>query len=337
MISSQPPSPPTGTPLLEVENLSIHIPHAYGNVAVVSGVSFSVVEGENLGIVGESGCGKTLTGLAVMGLLPKLVEPSGSIRWRGREVLTLPPTERRALMGREIGMVYQDPLMSLNPGMTIRAQLRQALRLDGDHRGSRMYELLELVHLPNPKAMVDAYPFQLSGGQRQRVLIALALARRPAILIGDEPTTALDETVQAQIVELLRMLQAELSFTTVLITHNLALVKELCERTMVMYAGQLVESGPTEELIHRPRHPYAAGLLGSIVSLETRERPARSIDGVVPSPLEFSPGCRFVERCPNAGRPCPQTPPPIESVGDRHELACYFPVDQVTADLGAGP
>ena len=184
--------------------------------------------------------------------------------------------------------------------------------------------------------MAAAYPFQLSGGQRQRVLIAMALARRPSILIGDEPTTALDETVQAQIVELLRSLQAELSFTTILISHNLALVKELCERTMVMYAGQLVESAPTDELIRHPRHPYAAGLLGSIVSLEARERPALSIDGVVPSPLEFSPGCRFVERCANAGEPCPDTPPPIESVGDRHDLACYFPVQKRLTAAGGG-
>ncbi|WP_420612625.1 ABC transporter ATP-binding protein [Candidatus Spongiisocius sp.] len=315
-----------GNPILEVENLSIHIRHAYGNTPVVSGVSFSVLEGENLGIVGESGCGKTLTGLSVIGLLPRLVEATGSIRWKGQDVLRLSPTERRSLMGREIGMVYQDPLMSLNPGMTVKAQLQQALRIDGDHRRDRLYELLELVHLPNPKAMAAAYPFQLSGGQRQRVLIALALARRPSILIGDEPTTALDETVQAQIVELLRSLQAELSFTTILITHNLALVKELCERTMVMYAGQLVEAAHTEELVRDPRHPYAAGLLGSIVSLEAKERPARSIEGVVPSPLEFSPGCRFVERCANAGDPCAGTPPLLESVGDRHDLACYFPV-----------
>jgi peptide/nickel transport system permease protein len=269
--------------------------------------------------------------LAVIGLLPRLVEATGSIRWKGQDVLELSTTERRKLMGREIGMVYQDPLMSLNPGMTVKAQLRQALRLDGDRKAGRMYELLELVHLPNPEAIAAAYPFQLSGGQRQRVLIAMALARRPSILIGDEPTTALDETVQAQIVELLRSLQAELSFTTILITHNLALVKELCERTMVMYAGQLVEAAHTEELVHNPRHPYAAGLLGSIVSLEARERPARSIDGVVPSPLEFSPGCRFVERCENAGQPCADIPPLLEEVGDRHDLACYFPVGQAMA------
>lgn len=324
-----------GNPILEVDNLSIHIRHAYGNTPVVSGVSFSVIEGENLGIVGESGCGKTLTGLAVIGLLPRLVEATGSILWKGQDVLELSPTERRNLMGREIGMVYQDPLMSLNPGMTVKAQVRQALRLDGDHKGGRMYELLEMVHLPNPKAIAAAYPFQLSGGQRQRVLIAMALARRPSILIGDEPTTALDETIQAQIVELLRSLQAELSFTTILITHNLALVKELCERTMVMYAGQMVEAAGTEELVSNPRHPYAAGLLGSIVSLEARERPARSIDGVVPSPLEFSPGCRFVERCANAGEPCRQTPPPLVPVGNRHDLACYFPVGEAVVATGA--
>ena len=316
-----------GGAILEVEDLTIRIRHAYGDTQVVSGVSFSIAEGQNLGIVGESGCGKTLTGLAVMGLLPRKVEASGSVRWKGREILDLPAAARRRLMGAEIGMVYQDPLLSLNPGMTVKAQMAQVMRLDGDASNRRIREQLERVHLPNPQAIAAAYPHQLSGGQRQRVLIALALARNPSLLIGDEPTTALDETVQAQIVELLRSLQQELSFTTLLITHNIALVRELCERTMVMYAGQLVETGPTALITQDPRHPYTAGLLGAIVSLEAGERPARSVDGVVPSPLEFPPGCRFAERCPNAAPPCPDTPPPMESVGADHELACYYPAE----------
>lgn len=313
--------------MLEVEDLTIRIRHAYGDTQVVSGVNFSVAEGQNLGIVGESGCGKTLTGLAVMGLLPRKVEASGSVRWKGREILDLPAPARRRLMGAEIGMVYQDPLLSLNPGMKVKTQMRQVMRLDGNASKRRIREQLERVHLPNPQAIASAYPHQLSGGQRQRVLIALALARNPSLLIGDEPTTALDETVQAQIVELLRTLQQELSFTTLLITHNIALVQELCERTMVMYAGQLVETGPTALITQAPRHPYTAGLLGAIVSLEARDRPARSVDGVVPSPLEFPPGCRFAERCPNAAPPCPDTPPPTESAGAGHELACYYPAE----------
>lgn len=313
--------------MLEVEDLTIRIRHAYGDTQVVSGVSFSVAEGQNLGIVGESGCGKTLTGLAVMGLLPRKVEASGSVRWKGREILDLPAPARRRLMGAEIGMVYQDPLLSLNPGMKVKTQMRQVMRLDGNASKRRIREQLERVHLPNPQAIASAYPHQLSGGQRQRVLIALALARNPSLLIGDEPTTALDETVQAQIVELLRTLQQELSFTTLLITHNIALVQELCERTMVMYAGQLVETGPTALITQAPRHPYTAGLLGAIVSLEARDRPARSVDGVVPSPLEFPPGCRFAQRCPNAAPPCPDTPPPMESSGAGHELACYYPAE----------
>lgn len=316
-----------GGAILEVEDLTIRIRHAYGETQVVSGVGFSVAEGQNLGIVGESGCGKTLTGLAVMGLLPRKVEASGSVRWKGREILDLPAPARRRLMGAEIGMVYQDPLLSLNPGMKVKAQMAQVMRLDGDASNRRIREQLERVHLPNPQAIAAAYPHQLSGGQRQRVLIALALARNPSLLIGDEPTTALDETVQAQIVELLRSLQQELSFTTLLITHNIALVRELCERTMVMYAGQLVETGPTALITQGPRHPYTAGLLGAIVSLEAGERPARSVDGVVPSPLEFPPGCRFAERCPNAAPPCPDTPPPLESAGADHELACYYPAE----------
>lgn len=326
--------------ILEVEDLTIRIPHAYGGTEVVSGVSFAVTEGENLGIVGESGCGKTLTGLAVMGLLPRKVEASGSVRWKGRELLDMPAAARRAVMGAEIGMVYQDPVLSLNPGMTVKAQLGQVMKLDGAADDARLRAQLERVHLPNPSAIAAAYPHQLSGGQRQRVLIALALARNPALLIGDEPTTALDETVQAQIVELLQSLQAELSFTTLLITHNIALVRELCERIMVMYAGQLTETGPAGLITSRPRHPYTSGLLGSIVSLEARERPARSVDGVVPSPLEFSPGCRFVERCPNASHPCPETPPRLESIGPGHQLACYYPApgeDAAVAAPGSGP
>ena len=328
------PVAPEGTSrelILEVEDLTIRIPHAYGEQAVVSNVNFEVYEGENLGIVGESGCGKTLTGLAIMGLLPRGVVASGAVRWKGRDVLALTANERRQLMGREIAMVYQDPLLSLNPAMTVASQMRQVLSLDGEVTDANVHELLALVHIPNPESIARSYPYQLSGGQRQRVLIGLALAREPAILIGDEPTTALDETVQAQIVELLRSLQSNLHFTTVLITHNIALVGDLCQRIMVMYAGQLVETGPTAELIHRPRHPYATALVDSIKSLEARDRPARTVEGVVPSPLDFSAGCRFVERCVNAGEPCAKEAPALEPIGSDHSLACYFPMPEPVA------
>jgi peptide/nickel transport system permease protein len=317
--------PNRGAPLLEVEGLTLRIPHVYGSTEVVSNVGFTIAEGETVGLVGESGCGKTLTGLAIMGLLPREVEAAGSVRWRGRELLDLSAARRRELMGREIAMVYQDALLSLNPGMPVHAQVKQLLRREGAGRRT-VTELLELVHLTDPDAIARAYPFQLSGGQRQRVLIAMALARRPQLLVADEPTTALDETVQAQIVDLLRSLQHDLAFSTVMITHNIALVGQFCERTLVMYAGQLVEEGPTAELIAAPKHPYTHGLVESIVSLERRARPATSVEGVVPSPHRFVPGCRFVDRCANAGPGCLETPPPLEAAGVGRRLACYYPV-----------
>lgn len=319
----------TGAPLLEVEDLTLRIPHIYGRTPVVSSVSFTVAEDEIVGVVGESGCGKTLTGLAIIGLLPRGVVAEGSVRWRGRELLSLGARERRQLMGREIAMVYQDPLLSLNPGMTVGSQLRQLLRRAEEDDSREPGELLELVHLTDPDAIARAYPFQLSGGQRQRVLIAMALSRRPTLLVADEPTTALDETVQAQIVDLLRSLQSELTFSTLLITHNIALLGQFCKRVVVMYAGQVVEEGPTDQLIRAPKHPYTHGLVNAIVSLERRDRPATAIEGVVPSPVKFAAGCRFVDRCPNALEQCAVTPPPLQAAEPGRRFACYRPMGEM--------
>ena len=295
----------------------------FGSFTAVDDISFAVGAGEIFGILGPNGAGKTTT----LEIIEGLQRPTaGAVKVLGLEL----PRDAVRIKAR-IGVQLQS---SAYFGFL---SLREILSLLGSFYPRRLAaeDLLEQVGLSE---QAGRQVNQLSGGQRQRVLIALALARNPALLIGDEPTTALDETVQAQIVELLQSLQAELSFTTLLITHNIALVRELCARIMVMYAGQLAEAGPAGLITSRPRHPYTSGLLGSIVSLEARERPARSVDGVVPSPLEFSPGCRFVERCPNASHPCPETPPGLETIGPGHQLACYYPApEREPAAAGSGP
>jgi peptide/nickel transport system permease protein len=315
--------------LLTVEDLRIRMPGAYGDVELVAGMDLSVAPGECVGLVGESGCGKTLTGLATMGLLPRGAEVEGEVRWRGVELLGAPDRERRALLGRELAMVYQDALLSLNPSMTVRRQLQQVL---GRQRRGEVEPLLEQVSLPDPARIARAYPFQLSGGQRQRVLIALALARGADLLIADEPTTALDETVQAQVVELIDELRETRDFAMLLISHDLALVAHIASRVLVMYAGQLVEEGPVERLIDDPRHPYTEGLLACITSLEERRRPAASVPGSVPSPDAFNGGCRFAPRCSRATAECTASPPPLEPVAGGGRVACYHPVRGGEAD-----
>jgi peptide/nickel transport system permease protein len=308
--------------LLRVDDLTVRFPGTYGPVPLLSAVSFDVRAGEIVGLVGESGCGKSLTGLATMGLLPGDAEVSGSIRFRGQDLLSLDARERRALLGSEIAMVYQDALSSLNPGMTIGQQLRQVCRRGSRHTPQR---LLELVGL-HGSAVLGSYPHQLSGGQRQRVLIALAIARDPALLVADEPTTALDETIQAQVVDLLLALQAELGFSVLLITHDLALVSELADRVLVMYAGQLVEAGSVRRVVQEPRHPYTAGLLDAIRSLEQDRPRLTQIDGVVPPPSAFPSGCRFAGRCSRELAACREVAPPMLDAGDERFLACYHPV-----------
>ncbi|MDW5595528.1 dipeptide/oligopeptide/nickel ABC transporter permease/ATP-binding protein [Conexibacter stalactiti] len=312
--------------LLQVDDLTVRFPDVYGPVPLLSSISFDVREGEVVGLVGESGCGKSLTGLALLGLLPDNAEVTGSIRFRGQDLLSIPPRERRRLLGGEIAMIYQDALSSLNPGMTVGQQLRQVCR-----RGARRTpeELLELVGLS--AALLGSYPHQLSGGQRQRVLIALALARDPALLVADEPTTALDETIQAQVVDLLRELQAELGFSVVLVSHDLALVAELADRVLVMYAGQLVEAGAARRVVDAPGHPYTDGLLGAIRSLEEGRERLAQIDGVVPPPGAFPSGCRFAGRCARETAECRVAAPPMLDTGDERFLACYHPVVPVAA------
>ncbi|MGW3513679.1 dipeptide/oligopeptide/nickel ABC transporter permease/ATP-binding protein [Streptomyces sp. NPDC000994] len=307
--------------LLTVKDLTIRFPDRYGDTRVVDGISFSVREGETLGLVGESGCGKSITSLAVMGLLARNAEVGGRIEYRGRNLLELGPRQRRALNGPEIAMVYQDALSSLNPSVLVGRQLKQLTSRGGTQTP---IELLELVGL-DPRRTLRSYPHELSGGQRQRVLIAMALSRSPRLLIADEPTTALDVTVQAQVVELLERLRDELGFAMILVSHDLALVGDLSHRIAVMYAGQVAEVAETRSLLSAPAHPYTRGLLGSVVSLETGAERLHQIPGIVPAPRRFGDGCRFASRCAAATDLC-RTTPPVPGGGPDHSTACHHPV-----------
>ncbi|MFE0540053.1 dipeptide/oligopeptide/nickel ABC transporter permease/ATP-binding protein [Streptomyces sp. NPDC058891] len=322
---------PGGEPVLAVENLAIGFPGRHHGVDIVDGIGFEVHRGEVLGLVGESGCGKSLTALAVMGLEPREARVRGRVRFGERQLVGEPMRVRRRLLGHEMAMIYQDALSSLNPAMTIRAQLKQVLRRGG-RRGPA--QLLALVGL-DPERTLRSYPHELSGGQRQRVLIAMALSREPRLIVADEPTTALDVTVQAQIMELLLALQEELGFALILVSHDLALVADVTDRVVVMYGGQIVESGVTADLVEAPAHHYTRGLLGSVLSLESSAERMTQIKGVVPAPADFPAGCRFADRCPLAREVCRTTAPDL--LGPvTHRAACHHPaVDLVSTESEA--
>ncbi|MGW3445540.1 dipeptide/oligopeptide/nickel ABC transporter permease/ATP-binding protein [Streptomyces sp. NPDC001076] len=338
-----------GPPVLSVENLAIGFPDRHRGVNIVNGISFEVYPGEVLGLVGESGCGKSLTALTIMGLQPKTARVAGRIdfhagegtrpkgaRGTARPAPTGPQppvdltTPHRRLLGHEIAMVYQDALSSLNPSMTVNAQLKQLVRRGG-HRTPA--ELLTLVGL-DPTRTLRSYPHELSGGQRQRVLIAMALSRDPRLIIADEPTTALDVTVQAQVMELLLRLREELGFALILVSHDLALVADVTDRVVVMYGGQIVETGVTAELVGAPTHHYTRGLLGSVLSLESGAERLTQIRGVVPSPADFPAGCRFSDRCPAASEICRTTPPGLTGT-PTHTAACHHPAVDLAASTEA--
>ncbi|MGW2699004.1 dipeptide/oligopeptide/nickel ABC transporter permease/ATP-binding protein [Streptomyces sp. NPDC001340] len=323
---ARPRPAPGGRPVLAVENLAIGFPDRHRGVDIVDGVSFEVHPGEVLGLVGESGCGKSLTALTIMGLQPKEARVRGQVRFHQRDLLAEPMRVRRRLLGHEMAMVYQDALSSLNPAMTIRAQLKQLVRRGG-HRTP--HELLSLVGL-DPDRTLRSYPHELSGGQRQRVLIAMALSRDPALIVADEPTTALDVTVQAQVMELLLRLREELGFALILVSHDLALVADMTDRVVVMYGGQIVETGVTADLVEAPAHHYTRGLLGSVLSLESAGERMTQIRGVVPSPADFPAGCRFADRCPLATDVCHTTGPVLTGT-PTHTAACHHPAVQLTS------
>ncbi|WP_410788670.1 dipeptide/oligopeptide/nickel ABC transporter permease/ATP-binding protein [Kribbella sp. C-35] len=312
---------PDGEPVLSVQQLAIGFEGRHDGVDVVDGISFEVRPGEVLGLVGESGCGKSLTALTVMGLEPRGARIGGRIRFDGKDLLSLRRSERRRLLGHDMAMIYQDALSSLNPAMTIKAQLKQVVRRGGRRTPA---ELLELVGL-DPERTLTSYPHELSGGQRQRVLIAMALSREPKLIVADEPTTALDVTVQAQVIQLLLRLRAELGFALILVSHDLALVADVTDRVVVMYGGQIVETGVTADLVGEPAHHYARGLLGSVLSLESGAARLTQIRGVVPSPADFPAGCRFADRCPMVTDLCRGTAPELTGRSSQHLVACHHP------------
>jgi peptide/nickel transport system permease protein len=322
---------PEGEPVLRVSDLTIGFEDRHNGVDIVDGISFDVRPGEVLGLVGESGCGKSLTALTVMGLEPRGARVGGEIHFDGHDLLTMPGADRRRLLGHDMAMIYQDALSSLNPAMTVRAQLKQVVRRGGRRTPA---ELLELVGL-DPGRTLTSYPHELSGGQRQRVLIAMALSREPKLIVADEPTTALDVTVQAQVIELLLRLRAELDFALILVSHDLALVADVTDRVVVMYGGQIVETGVTSALVGAPAHHYARGLLGSVLSLESGAERLTQIHGVVPSPADFPDGCRFADRCPAATEVCRTETPQLEGQGRHHSVACHHPALDISTPLSA--
>lgn len=313
--------------VLEVKNLRTVFFTNSGLFRAVDDVSFTVSRGETLAIVGESGCGKSVTSLAIMGLLPKQsAEISGAIHFDGFDLLKTPDQTLRDLRGNRLAMIFQEPMTSLNPSFTIGDQIIETiLRHRGGSRRSardRAIELLRRVHIPSPERRIDEYPHKLSGGMRQRVMIAMALACDPQLLIADEPTTALDVTLQAQILELMRELKAASGAAIILITHDLGVVAEVCDEVAVMYAGEIVERAPVDELFSAPQHPYTVGLLGSIPRLDHRAEQLATIEGMVPNMVQPPAGCRFAARCPFVLDACTKTPPPLVEVSLGHLSRC---------------
>ncbi|MGZ3712126.1 MAG: ABC transporter ATP-binding protein [Bdellovibrionota bacterium] len=327
------------TPVLEVKNLRTSFRTENGELTAVDDVSFSVAPGKTIGIVGESGCGKSVTSLSIMGLIPSPPGriSGGQILFKGKDLVKLSSGEMRKIRGNDISMIFQEPMTSLNPVFTIGDQIMEAVilhqKLNKKQARVKAIEMLKLVGIPAPESRVDDYPHQLSGGMRQRVMIAMALSCNPSVLIADEPTTALDVTIQAQILELIKGLREKLNMAVVLITHDLGVVAETCDHVVVMYAGRVVEQGTAEDIFYRPAHPYTKGLLNSIPShakdAVKRDR-LETIPGLVPNLLYLPKGCRFQDRCKRRtemGNPakCVEKDPPLEQVGAGHKAACYFP------------
>jgi len=316
--------------LLEVDNLSIAVAGQSEWLSVVEECSFSVDNNQTLGIVGESGCGKSLTAMAIMGLLEKsLVRiTSGKIRLNGNNLLNMPARERRQIMGDEMSMVFQEPMTSLNPVYRIGDQIVEALKqhrkMTSSQYRARALELLEMVKIPDHHQRINSYPHQLSGGQRQRVMIAMALSCDPQLLIADEPTTALDVTVQNDVLELMLNLQRRTGTAIILISHDMGVIAETCDEMAVMYRGRIVESSTTSELFGNIQHPYTRGLLNSIPSIDSETEWLDTIPGRVPTLEEKLPGCAFHPRCPYSEAQCVDTPPPVSHTDANHLVRCHF-------------
>jgi peptide/nickel transport system ATP-binding protein len=308
-------------PALVVENLSL----ALGRANLVDSVGFSVAPGEVLALVGESGCGKSVTAQAIMRLLaPALRQTGGRVLLAGQDITALPERAMRALRGQAMSMIFQEPQAALDPLATVGTHIAEALRRPLRDVRDQVLQMLAEVGISDPARRIDQYPFELSGGMCQRVMIACALISRPAVLLADEPTTALDVTIQAQILDLLRRLAAERRTAVVLITHDMGVVADIADRVAVMYAGRIAESGPTAQIFARPRHPYTSLLLASIPRLTDAPKSALAvIEGRVPTPAEFGPGCRFASRCPLADDTCRAATPPLRDMGDGRLSACF--------------
>ena len=319
--------------LLDIRGLQTDFATDDGVVRAVNGVDLTIDRGETLGVVGESGSGKSVTALSVLKLIamPPGRIASGQILWRGRDLVPLGPREMQEIRSKEIAFVFQEPMTSLNPVYTVGDQIAEVIRLH-ENLGKRVVrektiEMLRLVRIPNPERRVDDYPHQFSGGMRQRVMIAMALSCNPALLIADEPTTALDVTIQAQILDLLAEMKSRLGMAIMLITHAMGVVAETAQRVVVMYAGRVVEEAPVGELFARPRHPYTQGLIRSIPRIDTaatHKSRLESIAGAVPSPLDKLPGCRFAPRCPFARADCLAAVPPLREIAPGHRVACVL-------------
>ncbi len=315
--------------LLEEQGLRTHFKTEEGEFPAVDGVSFSVAAGSTLAIVGESGCGKSVTALSIMGLVPNPPGriAGGSIRFEGRELLGLPKRELQNLRGNAMAMIFQEPMSSLNPAFTIGEQIVEGLMrhrpLSRAQAAERAIAMLTRVRIPAPEQRFHEHPHKLSGGMRQRAMIAMALSCEPRLLIADEPTTALDVTIQAQILDLMHTLQQETGTAIILITHDLGVVAEVADTVVVMYAGRVVEQGPVQALFNAPQHPYTVGLLGSIPRLDGEQTRLAAISGQVPNPMRLPAGCSFAERCPFADAHCHSAAPPLRPIDGNHASACW--------------
>ncbi|RMA43097.1 ABC transporter ATP-binding protein [Rhodophyticola porphyridii] len=329
------PSPADALPILDVDGLSVRLGKMDQNI--VDNVSFTLAPGQTLCVVGESGCGKSLTALALMGLLqsPPLSISGGTARLGGEDLLSMQPADFREIRGGRMAMIFQEPMTSLNPGLRIGEQIAESVRR---HKGvsraaarNRALEMLRRVRIPAPEKRLDEYPHQLSGGMRQRAMIAMALANDPELLIADEPTTALDVTIQAQILDLMRVLQSETGAAMIMITHDLGVVAEMADKVAVMYGGHIVEAGSVERIFTDPQHPYTIGLMSSMPSLGRRQDRLVTVPGVVPQPGAMPKGCRFATRCPFRTEAC-ETVPVLRPCGEGHEVACiHAPLENLAA------
>ncbi len=320
--------------MLRVEKLNIAFKSDHGGVfSAVNNIDFDIYKNESVGIVGESGCGKSVTAMSVMRLLkepPAII--SGKIIFEDRDIRELSENNLRALRGNEIAMIFQEPMTSLNPVYTCGNQIAEAIikhqKISKAEARKKTIDILRMVGIPSPERRVDEYPHQLSGGMRQRIMIAMALSCHPKLLIADEPTTALDVTIQAQILELIKELRKDLGMSMILITHDLGVVAEMTERVIIMYAGEVVEQADVKSIFKNPRHPYTLGLLASIPRLDENKEELDVIEGVVPSPKSMPKGCRFSPRCSSCMPKCRELPPPVALVGEGHSVRCWLIADE---------